>query len=77
VPVYYFDIQDGGGMVRDTEGSEHRDLEAARREASDTLTQMGRDQFGSHFDHSISVNIRDGDGKALMRVTLTQETERF
>jgi hypothetical protein len=57
--------------VRDTEGSEHRDLAAAQHEATDTLTQMGRDTFPTNANHSVSIQIRDAAGKALLRVTLT------
>jgi len=77
MPRYYFDIQDGADLMRDSEGSEHRDLGAAQNEATDTLTQMGKEIFPGHDDRALSIDIRDDGGKALMRVTLTHATERF
>jgi hypothetical protein len=77
MPRYYFDIQDGVELLRDSEGSEHLNLGAAQNEATDTLTQMGKEIFPGHADRALSIDIRDDDGKALMRVTLTHSTERF
>ena len=70
MPVFFFDIDDGTGVVLDNEGSLHDDLSAAHREAVDTLSQIGRDVLTSKGDTEITVEIRDEAGNALMRTSL-------
>ena len=77
MPRFYFDIDDGQGLVRDSEGSEHQDLEAAQHEAVETLTQMGRELFPGTGDHELSIEIRGEEGIALMRTRLTLSARRL
>ena len=66
---YFFDIDDGTGAIRDSEGSDHPDLDDAEREAVETLGQMARDAR-TRGDRLMRVDIRDAMGRHLLRLTL-------
>jgi hypothetical protein len=73
---FFFDIDDGSGVLADTEGSEHSDLRDAQREAIDTLTQMGREIFPTNADRELTIEIRDENGRVLMRTALKMTSVR-
>ena len=66
MPLYYFDFRDGTGLLRDDEGFEHPDIDAAEREAMEVAAGIGRDRFPQG-DRSITVEVRDERASALRR----------
>ncbi len=76
MPRFYFDINDGTGIVHDTEGSEHHGLDAAQHEAVETLALLGREIFPQSGDRELSIEIRGEEGKTLMRTRLSFLAER-
>ena len=75
MPRFFFDIDDGAAVMRDDEGSDLSNLEAAQREATETLVQMARDVFRSRDQGALSVAIRDESGIPLRRVHLSLKVE--
>ena len=68
---FYFDIFDGDRLWTDDEGTEHATLEAARREAVETITSMAHESFPLDGPSSVSVDIRPETGGAVERVIVT------
>ncbi|WP_271610951.1 DUF6894 family protein [Bradyrhizobium sp. CCBAU 21360] len=62
---YYFDIRDGGQFIRDDEGVELAHSEAARQEATITLSEMARTWGSSRPHHRMAVEVRDDHGPIL------------
>jgi hypothetical protein len=71
MPRFFFDIFDGEKLWVDDEGSAHNDLAAARHEAVDTLTSIGREVFPHGRANSLSIDIRTEDREAVERVVVT------
>ena len=70
MPRFFFDIFDGESLWVDDEGTEHATLDAARREAVETLTQISRESFAPGKAVLISIDIRPEQGVAVERVTI-------
>jgi hypothetical protein len=76
MPTYYFDVVDGGGLVRDTEGIEFASMDAAVAEARRALGGMVKDALSGGNEHPIEIRIRDGDeGPIVLSVTVTSVNE--
>ena len=76
MPRYYFDVVDASGLVRDTEGMEFDDMDAAVAEARRALGSMVKDALSDGSEHPIEIRIRDGDeGPILLSVTVTSVNE--
>lgn len=71
MPRYFFDLDDGEGVLRDPEGTELADLAEAQSEATDTLTQIGKDTFRGKTDEALRMSIRDEDDAVVMHLALT------
>lgn len=71
MPIYFFDTHDGE-FHRDDEGSEHADLEDARREVMNFLPEVARWRIPEGEDHrAFTVLVRDEGGAIVYRATLT------
>ena len=76
MPTYYFDVFDGSGLVRDLEGMEFEDMDAAVAEARRALGGMVKDALSDGSEHPIEIRIRDGDeGPIVLSVTVTSVNE--
>lgn len=75
--LFFFDIFDGKQLWTDSEGSEHETLDAARREAVDTLAQMSREIFPRVGPTSMSVDIRPGGDPAIERIIVTLSVQKL
>jgi hypothetical protein len=71
MPRFYFDIFDGERLWTDDEGSDHADLDAARHEPIDTLTNMSRETFPLNGPSSLSVDIRPDGRPPVIRIVIT------
>jgi hypothetical protein len=67
---YYFDIREDNEMGTDLEGVELRDLDAAAREATETIVQMAGDYRVAGGSREISIEVRDSGGRRLLTVAL-------
>ena len=74
---YYFDLRDADGVIRDEEGVELPDIEAALEEAALALADMARnvalDDMGSA--HQMAIEVRDERGPVL-QANFVFEVER-
>jgi hypothetical protein len=68
---YYFDIREDNETGTDLEGVELRDLDAAAREATETIVQMVGDYRVAGGSREISIEVKDSDGRRLLTVALT------
>ena len=75
MPLYYFDFRDSTGLLRDEEGFEHPDIDAAEREAMEVAAGIGRDRFPQG-DRSIIVEVRDELGQRVTAVAVTLHVDR-
>jgi hypothetical protein len=67
---YYFDIREGNETGTDLEGVELRDVDAAAREATETILQMAGDCRVAGGSREISIEVRDARGRRLLTVAL-------
>ena len=73
MPRYYFDTRDGAGFVRDWEGLEFPDDDAARDEAAKALGCMARDALQRASSRMLSIEVRDHRKEPLLAARLTFE----
>ena len=69
MPLFYFDIEDGGRRQDDV-GSEYRDAEGARRAAMRILPDVARDESLTGDRHTFTVIVRDADRRPIFTTTL-------
>ena len=70
MPVFYFDINVGSGLIVDTEGSSLADVMAAQREATETLARIGTELFPGRGDQTLLADVRDERGEVVLGVSL-------
>jgi len=70
MPRYFFDIHDGTS-IRDDEGVELLDLDAARKAIWNTLPAMAADrQADGNMAYQLRMDVRDESGKHLFHAAL-------
>ena len=69
MPLFYFDIEDGG-LCRDETGSEYRDAEAARHAAMRILPDVARYESLAGDRHTFTVIVRDAQQRPIFTTTL-------
>ncbi|MDB5507044.1 MAG: hypothetical protein JWR75_1682 [Devosia sp.] len=67
---YYFDYDDGLSVVVDATGTELDDVGAAQREAIDTLTHIACETMPRLGIGTLSMRVRNADGKQVLDVGL-------
>lgn len=77
MPRYYFDTFDGETLLRDDEGFEFHDLDAARAEAAFAIGEMARDAMPDGMHREFRIDVRDEGGRPVLRVTFTLNVERL
>jgi hypothetical protein len=75
VPRYFFDLRDGDMFSRDHEGTELDGVEAARREAAQTLAQMGKDVLPEAVHRELAIEVRTDGPEPLLRAVLVYRVE--
>ena len=73
VPRFYFDIRDGEQFIRDDEGLDYPDIEAARDSATVALAEMAKDALPRAELHHIAIEVRDEAKEPLLMAELTFE----
>jgi hypothetical protein len=74
---FFFDTQDDGKSVTDTEGLELDGIEAARSEAIRALPDMARDALPDGDQRSFVVCVRDESGQTLLLATHSLTVQRM
>jgi hypothetical protein len=71
MPVYYFDIDDSGRDIPDTEGTELGDLTQARTEALRMLGEVAKNELPKSDRTRFAIAICSESGKPLLTVSLS------
>lgn len=77
MPKFFVDFQDGITIHEDDEGSDLLGFEQARNEAVAMLPQVARDELPDGEHREFVATVRDENGVALYRATLTFNGERL
>ncbi len=75
MPRFYFDSSDGGTWDHDDEGLVLPDLASARHEAIKAVTEVARDVLPGSAPGSLSILLRDEEGRPLLRMSLALTVE--
>lgn len=75
MPRYYFDVDDGERFIRDDEGTDCRDVMAARAEAIAVLPDVVRWVLPDGDRRTIVSWVRDAAGRNVLAATLALSTE--
>ena len=59
MPLFFFDFDDGSGIVHDTVGTILPDLEAAKLEVSHALAEIASDMVPESTSRKLSLRVRD------------------
>lgn len=69
MPIYYFDMRDGDGVIPDDEGTELSSIEEVQNEAAYALSGLLRDEVratnGNPHARYLMIEVRDGGGPVL------------
>jgi hypothetical protein len=75
MPRYFFDTYDGDRFIRDDEGLELRNIEAAKAEAQKALPDIARDVLPNGNQISFVASVRDEAGATVLRAALSLVVE--
>jgi hypothetical protein len=73
MPRYYFDVRDGDRFIRDEDGLDYPNIEAARDAATVALAEMAKDALPRAERHHIAIEVRDEAKQPLLIAGLTFE----
>jgi hypothetical protein len=76
VPRYYFDVCEGPRFIPDADGMELPDLDAAEREAAETVVSIGRDLLPKGKARDVTVEVRNAHGERVLTVKITMQVNR-
>jgi hypothetical protein len=76
VPRFYFDVWEGGRVIRDNAGVELESLEAAEREARRAAAEMGVDTLPAGHCSEVRVQVRDNRDQAVLSVAVSMRVRR-
>ena len=77
MPRFFFDIYDDGQLVKDVDGAEMADIEAARREALGTLWFIAKgEELPDSDQRDFVITVHNEDEKPLLKATLSVKVER-
>jgi hypothetical protein len=71
VPRFFFDLDDGDGLVMDNDGLDLPSLEVAKRKAVAVLPDIARDVLPDGDMRVLTANVRDESGRVRVTATLT------
>lgn len=75
-PRYYFDVENGHGLVRDEEGREFAHLEVARAEALRGVRSLiAEDVLAGRVDLRGRLDVRHGDGSIIFTISFAEAVE--
>ena len=76
MPVYFFDIYEGGTLIPDIRGMELERLDQVEREAAETAVAIARDRLSGNNAQTVKVKVRDGAHRHVMTATAALTIER-
>jgi hypothetical protein len=71
MPLYFSDIFDGTRLLRDEEGTELPDREAARREATGVLLDIARERLPDGNGRNFTADVRNETGQVIFTATVS------
>jgi hypothetical protein len=74
MPRFHFDIHENSHFIRDDDGQEFADRNAARQEAIETGASIAREAFIKGSTKHIIIDVREG-GAPLLKVSITLDVE--
>ena len=77
MPLYYFDVTDGGGFHRDEFGDDFDSFDEAREHAQGLLPDIVRQELPDGELHTVSCDVRDDADHTVYRGKLTYKGTRF
>jgi hypothetical protein len=75
MPRFYFDIDDGEGIVPDDKGIICRSRENLQKLATNLLPEIARDALPNKTTNTLTVKVRDKSGRYVFQATLSLVTE--
>ncbi len=76
MPRFYFDVHDGEQFMADEEGSELDGVEAAQREATETLAALAASRLPKANRRDMAIEVRDEAGQPLLKTQLSFAVQR-
>lgn len=76
MPRFYFDVREGMQLITDDEGFELADIDAAEQKAITAVADISAHILPRRVASRVSVEVRDGDGVAVVAVTVTLNVDR-
>lgn len=76
MPRYFIDLHDGTEFVRDTDGFELPDAEAAGERAVRIMTKIAQGFQAQSGRQDYTAAARDAQGKVVVRVRMSLDVER-
>jgi len=77
MPLFYFDVRDGQKLMRDDDGLDFPNIEAARDEATRALGELAKDVLPGRAVREMAIEVRDEGKVPLLRTVLRFEIERL
>jgi hypothetical protein len=77
MPVYFFDIYEGGTLIPDIRGMELERLDEVEREAAETAIAIARDRLPGGGALTVKVKVRDEADRNVMTAAATLTIERI
>ena len=71
VPRFFIDTSDQARFIRDEDGIEFEDVEAAMNAAADGLSDMARDALPGGESRTFIAIVRDEQGRTLVQTTMS------
>ena len=71
MPRFYIDTSDQERFVRDQEGYEFADVQAAKNAAVDALPDMARDELPDGDNRTFTAVVRDDKDRTLVQATMS------
>jgi hypothetical protein len=76
MPRFYFDIWDNNGPIRDEEGLDLADVDAAQKEAALSLLDMIKEMRPTTESHSLEVEVLDDKRSSILKATIHFDVTR-
>lgn len=71
MPHYFFDTRDNDNFIRDDEGLELPDVQAAAKVASRSLVELALEVLPGKTEHCLGVDVRDDQQREVLNTELT------
>jgi hypothetical protein len=76
VARFYFDIHDGAALLRDDEGSDFSNLDAAMHGAARSAAEIGQGRLARGDVSDVVIDVRDESNQRVLTVTASMKIER-